>query len=52
MAAGDGVHNTIGWTGLPVGGTLQFHLNYTATDSLSNTATSRYPATGSVIVNQ
>lgn len=33
VAAGDGVHNTVGWSGLAVGDSRAFHFDWSANDS-------------------
>jgi hypothetical protein len=46
----DGVHDTVGWSGLSIGDSIVFHLSNHATDSAGHTADARYPvSTGAAI---
>lgn len=51
VAAGDGVHNTPGWSGMAVGDTRVFHLQKDASDSSvpQKNGSDRFPPTGQAI---
>jgi len=52
ILSGDGVHNTIAWTSLPVGNSCFYHLTFDVTDSLGNTASARWPSAGSAEIHR
>lgn len=55
ILSGDGVHNTIQWSGLSIGQTALFHLSLHVIDSTVPTPqnqTSRFPSAGSVAITR
>lgn len=49
---GDGVHDTIGWSGFAVNESQTCYIQYDITDSLGATATSRYPASTLITIKR
>jgi hypothetical protein len=50
--SGDGIHNTISWSGFAVNETQGCYLQNDVTDNVGATATSRYPSSGSIIIKR
>jgi len=52
VPTGDGLHNTIGWSGFSLNELEGCYLQFDVTDSLGATASARYPSAGSIIIKR
>jgi hypothetical protein len=52
VAAGDGVHNAVGYSGFTLNEAEGCYLQYDITDDAGGSASARYPAAGSLIVKR